>query len=98
MINYSRELSLFKIGIELPVLLPLDMVTEYLERELPGIREEIPGIISGPEFAGITAIDREHMTIMIVGQCQEKDEILISRTMNMKIKERIDRLIDIKYK
>ena len=97
-INYSRELSLFKIGIELPVLLPLDMVTEYLERELPGIREEIPGIISGPEFTGISAIDREHMTIMIAGQCQEKDEILISRAMNMKIKERIDRLIDIKYK
>ena len=97
-INYSRELSLFKIGIELPVLLPLDMVTEYLERELPGIREEIPEIISGPEFAGISAIDREHMTILIAGQCQEQDQFFITRAINMKIKERIDRLIDIQYK
>lgn len=97
-INYSRELSLFRVHIDLPVFLPIDMVTEYLERELPGIREEIPTIISGPEFAGITAIDREHMTIMIAGQCQEKDEGLINRAMNLKIKERIDRLIDIQYK
>ena len=80
-INYSRELSLFKIGIELPVLLPLDMVTEYLERELPGIREEIPEIISGPEFASISAIDREHITILIAGQCQEKDQFFITRAI-----------------
>ena len=74
------------------------MVKEYLERELPLIREEIPAIISGPSFTGISAIDRNHMTISISGQCREADAFFITKDINMKIKERIDRLVDYKYK
>lgn len=95
-INYSRELSMFTVSIDLPVLIPIDMVKEYLERELPVIRKEIPMIVSGPDFFGISHIDRNQMTIVIVGRCLEKDEFAISREMNMKIKERIDRMIDLK--
>lgn len=97
-INYSRELSKFRVYADLPVFLPIDMVTGYLEKELPVIGKEIPGIITGPEFAGITELDRNHMKIMIAGQCLEKDQLKITVDMNMKIKERIDQLIDLKTK
>ncbi|MBQ6482101.1 MAG: hypothetical protein IJI45_13360 [Anaerolineaceae bacterium] len=43
------------------------------------------------------ALDRKRKKkILIVGQCLEKYQIQVSIDMNMKIKERIDRLLDIK--
>ncbi|MBQ6343478.1 MAG: mechanosensitive ion channel [Anaerolineaceae bacterium] len=97
-INYSRELSKFKVFVDLPVFLPLDMVTEYLERELPVIRKELPMIVTGPTFGGITELDRDRMKILIFGQCLEKDQFQVSVNMNRKIKERIDRLLDFQSK
>ena len=91
-INYSRMISIFKVHIDLPILLPIDMVKTYLKRELPGIRKEIPQIISGPTFSCIDKLDNKMMTITIRGDCQEKDVWLVTRKMNMKIKERIDQL------
>ena len=97
-INYSRKLSIFKVFIDLPVFLPLDMVTEYLEHELPSIRKDLPMIITGPIFVGISELDQNHMKILIVGQCLEKDQFQVSIDMNRKIKERIDQFIDFRSK
>ena len=45
------------------------------------------------------ALDRKRKkTILIVGQCLEKDQIQVSIDMNMKIKERIDQLLDLQGK
>ena len=38
------------------------------------------------------------MTILIAGKCMEKDQLPLSLALNMKIKERIDQLIDYKSK
>ena len=97
-INYCRKLSIFKVFIDLPVFLPLDMVTEYLEHELPSIRKDLPMIITGPTFVGISELDQNHMKILIVGQCLEKDQFQVSIDMNRKIKERIDQFIDFRSK
>ena len=57
-VNYSRELSLFSIEIELPAVLPIEMIKDYLSFELPAVREAVPEIVSGPYFSGIASIDR----------------------------------------
>ena len=92
-INYSRETSRFHLYFEIPVFVPIDMVTEFLERELPAISAEIPGIISGPSFSCISKLDHKTMTIRISGECLEKDVWAITKSLNMNIKKRFDQLI-----
>ena len=91
-INYSREISLFTLDFDLPVYVPINIVMEFLERELPLVSEGIPGIISGPSFHCINSLDHKNMTIIIRGECLEKDVWIIKRTLNMNIKKRLDQL------
>ena len=99
-INYSRELSRFSVEFDLPVLLPIETIKDYLERELPIIREAIPQIIFGPDFAGITNLDlgMNKMRILIIGRCLEEDVLIITRQIHMMMKERIDQFVDLQKK
>ena len=53
-----------------------------LERELPGIPEKIPQIVSGPSYSGITSIGYHTVTIVIGAACRQSDTYAVQTRLN----------------
>lgn len=72
-LNLSKELSWFFINLTVSTNQPLEEIEMMLDRELPKIREEIPTIISGPYYNGISTIDYHRLSLSVGAECRQKD-------------------------
>ena len=91
-VNFSKMISKCKIFLDIPIIVPFDVIDAYLSNELPQINKEIPEIIDTMAFA-ITNLGHFYMTIVVVAPCEEKDLLSVKSTLYRKLKERLDILI-----
>lgn len=81
-LNMSRENSWVYIDLSIPNTMPLDEIEAMLERELPKIGEQLPRIISGPYYFGISEIGYRRVTICIAASCKQSDVNRIKSPLN----------------
>ena len=57
-----------------------------LQRELPKIGTSIPQVISGPFYKGVTAIDGNNNTLLVITECSEENFGVVQREVNRAIR------------
>ena len=71
-VNFSKLVSKCKVTLEIPIIVPIDVIDAYLSRELPLIGKEIREVLEEPMFV-ISNLGRFYMSIIIIAACDEKD-------------------------
>jgi small conductance mechanosensitive channel len=85
-INQTQEISLATctVGIEYGESIPRVelVVKEHLEK----IKENIPAILEGPYYKGVSALDTSSVNLLFVAKCKEEDVFQVQRDMNREFK------------
>lgn len=97
-INLSRELSLAVVHCDFPYDVPVELIENLIEKELPKMAKEIPGIVEGPFYKGISEYKDSNCTLMLLARCKENDRFQIERDINRMYRAMLVRNgIDIAY-
>ena len=80
-INMTQLNSWYPLNLTIPSTVPLSQLEEVFERELPKIGEQIPEIISGPSYKGVTQITGGKMTVNILAEHKEEDYFRVQRQL-----------------
>lgn len=81
-LNKSKEKSWIYINLTISTYQPLDEIEAMLDRELPKISDQIPEIISGPFYFGISEIGYHWIKICIGSTCQQNDVTRLTSVLN----------------
>lgn len=90
-VNMTRMNSWYPLELRVASDDSFTEVEELLRKELPGIGESIPEIITGPFYKGITGMSGNILTISIIAECNEADYHQVQRSLNSAIREMLDR-------
>ena len=85
-VNLSRLNSWYSMQLKVSADLPLDEIEAMLQRELPKIGTSIPQVISGPFYKGVTAIDGNNNTLLVITECSEENFGVVQREVNRAIR------------
>lgn len=85
-INQTQDVSLAKctVGIEYGESLP--RVELVIRDNLEKIKQNIPGIIDGPFYKGVSALNTSSVDLLFLANCKEEDIFQVQRDMNREIK------------
>lgn len=85
-INQTQEYSVAKcvIGIEYGESIP--RVEIAVRDNLDKIKENIPAIIEGPFYKGVTELGASSVNLLFVAKCKEEDIFQVQRDMNRELK------------
>ncbi len=85
-VNQTQDISLAKctIGIEYGESLP--RVELVIKDNLNRIKENIPAIIEGPYYKGVTALNTSSVDLLFIAKCKEQDLYQVQRDMNREFK------------
>ena len=81
-LNKSKDKSWIFINLTISVTQPLDEIEKMLDRELPEIGNQIPDIISGPFYFGISEIGYHWIKICVAATCQQNDANRLKSELN----------------
>ena len=85
-VNLSRLNSWYNMQLKVSADQPLDEIEEMLKQELPKIGASIPQVISGPFYNGVTAIDGNNNTLLVITECSEENFGVVQREVNRAIR------------
>lgn len=90
-INQTQELSLAKcvVGIEYGESIP--RVELVIRDSLESIKEQIPAIIEGPYYKGISTLNTSSVDLLFIAKCNEEDIYQVQRDLNREIKIMFDK-------
>ena len=80
-INMSRELSLAIVDCEFPYDVPIEVVEGLLKDNFDNFRENIPAIIEGPYYKGVSGYGDSNVAVKIVAKCDEADRYQVQRDL-----------------
>lgn len=80
-VNMSRELSLAVVDLEFPYTVPVEFIENLLEQNLEKWGKEIPGIVEGPYYKGVSYYGPSNVAIKLVAKCNEDDRFQIQRDL-----------------
>lgn len=85
-INQTQDVSLAKctVGIEYGESLP--RVELIIRDNLEKIKQNIPSIIDGPFYKGVSALNTSSVDLLFLANCKEEDIFQVQRDMNREIK------------
>ncbi|MGN0789023.1 MAG: mechanosensitive ion channel family protein, partial [Christensenellales bacterium] len=85
-INQTQEISVAKceVGIEYGASIP--KVEEVIKNNLDTIKNNIPAIIEGPYYKGVSALGESSVNLLLIAKCKEEDVYQVQRDMNREIK------------
>lgn len=85
-INQTQEVSVAKctVGIEYSESLP--RVEIVIRDHLDMIKKNIPAIVEGPYYKGVSALNSSSVDLLFVAKCKEEDIFQVQRDMNREIK------------
>ena len=85
-INQTQEISVAKceVGIEYGASIP--KVEEVIKNNLDTIKNNIPAIVEGPEYKGVSALGESSVNLLLIAKCKEEDVFQVQRDMNREIK------------
>ena len=78
-INLSRELSLAVCECDFPYDVPLEAIEGLLNKNLNKIKKNVPAIVDGPYYKGVSEYKDSNVTIKIIAQCKEEDRFQVER-------------------
>lgn len=76
-VNLSREPSLAVVDVDFPYDVPIEFIEKLFDEKFAGLKDKIPGIISGPFYKGVTEYKDSNVTVKIVATCQEVDRFQV---------------------
>ncbi len=81
-LNLSKQSTWLFLDLTISITQPLEEIEAMLDRELPKIGEQIPEIISGPYYFGISEIGYHRLKISFGATCHQNDAKSIKPTLN----------------
>ena len=80
-VNLSREPSLAVVDVDFPYDVPIEFIEKLFDEKFAGLKEKIPGIITGPFYKGVTEYKDSNVTVKIVATCLESDRFQVQRDL-----------------
>lgn len=80
-VNLSREPSLATVDVDFPYDVPIEYIEKLFDEKFAGLKEKIPGILSGPFYKGVTEYKDSNVTVKIVATCLEADRFQVQRDL-----------------
>ena len=80
-VNMSRELSLATVDCEFPYDVPVEFIENLIKKSLTRFKEDIPAIVDGPFYKGVSGYGESNVAVRIVARCQEEDRYQVQRDM-----------------
>ena len=80
-VNLSRELSLAVVDCEFGYDIPLEFVENLIKNNLEKFKENIPGIVEGPYYKGVSGYGASNVAIKLVAKCDEEDRYQVQRDL-----------------
>lgn len=85
-INNSSDLSLAVCDVGIEYSESIERVENILKDVLPKMKNDIPAIVDGPFYKGISELGDSAVVIKIIAKCSEDDKFQVQRDMNRSIK------------
>lgn len=80
-VNLSRELSLAVVDCEFGYDVPVELVEKILKDNLNTFKEDIPQIVDGPFYKGVSNYGSSNVAVKLVAKCKEEDRYQVQRDM-----------------
>lgn len=80
-VNLSRELSLAVVDCEFGYDIPLEFVENLIKNNLDKFKENIPDIVEGPYYKGVSGYGSSNVAIKLVAKCHEEDRYQVQRDL-----------------
>lgn len=80
-VNLSREPSLAAVDVDFPYDVPIEYIEKLFDEKFAGLKEKIPGIITGPFYKGVSEYKDSNVTVKIVATCLETDRFQVQRDL-----------------
>ena len=80
-VNLSRELSLAVVDCEFPYDVPIEFIEKLLKDNLEEMKKNIPAIVEGPFYKGVSAYGTSNVAVKLVAKCSEEDRYQVQRDL-----------------
>ena len=80
-VNLSREPSLASVDCDFPYDVPIEYIEKLFDEKFASLKDQIPGIISGPFYKGVSEYKDSNVTVKIVATCNEADRFQVQRDL-----------------
>lgn len=90
-INNTRKLSIAACDVGIEYNESIERVENILRENLPLIKKNIPAIVEGPFYKGVSELGASAVNIKLIAKCKEEDKYQTERDMNREIKLLFDR-------
>ena len=85
-INQTQNLSVVSTTISISYEESLARVELIIRDNLDRIRRNIPEIVEGPFYKGVTALSASSVDLLFMSNCREEDYFPVGRAMNRELK------------
>lgn len=85
-INQTEEKSIAKCVVGIDYGESLERVETIINENLPKMKKNIPDILEGPFYRGVTALNTSSVDLLFIAKCEEENIYQVQRDMNRAIK------------
>ena len=85
-INQTEEISIAKCIVGIDYGESLERVEKIINDNLSKMRDNIPDIIEGPLYKGVTALNTSSVDLLFIAKCNEENIYQVQRDLNRAIK------------
>ena len=85
-VNQTKEISVAKCVVSTKYEDRIENIEAIISDNLDKIKENIPSIIEGPFYKGITELGASSVDLLFIAKCREQDIYQVQRDLNRQIK------------
>lgn len=85
-INQTEQISIAKCVVGIDYGESLERVEKIINDNLPKMKKNIPDILEGPFYRGVTALNTSSVDLLFIAKCEEENIYQVQRDMNRAIK------------
>ena len=89
-INQTKELSLAKVYVGTRYEDRIENIESVIADNLETIKKNIPAIVEGPFYKGVSELGESSVDLLFVAKCKEEDIYQVQRDLNREIKIMFD--------
>jgi moderate conductance mechanosensitive channel len=85
-LNMTKDYSIISVDMVVKYSEDLHYIEKVLRDEFPKIKRNLPTIVEGPFYRGVSAQNMDTMTIRIIAKCLEHDRVQLDRDLRRQMK------------
>ena len=85
-LNMTKDYSIISVDMVVKYSEDLHYIEKVLRDEFPKIKRNLPSIVEGPFYRGVSAQNMDTMTIRIIAKCLEHDRVQLDRDLRRQMK------------